>query len=497
VSNSGTPLARRDLLRLLLGGAALGGLRPDLLEANQRVGGISGLAADELNPLVRAPEAVPDGLTLRAAVGEAEIGGGVRAPAWMLNESLPSPLLRVRRGDPFRLTLQNELPDELILHWHGLTPPEHSDGHPRQAVRRGDAYAYDFTVENRAGTYWYHSHTHYKTAKHTALGIGGMLIVEDDEEDALGLPSGEWEIPLLLQDRQVDATGRPNNSRSNMMAAYPGMGTEVFANGTRRPCLECRAGLYRFRILNGSGARIFRLERSDRRPLVLIGNDGGMLERSLTLDSIDIAPAERIDLLVDLSDVRVGEEVVLRSGGFRILGGIEHLGAWAQGAEMDLLRLRIVARERERQNIPERLRTPVGGPDPAAAVRERTFELATWMDEGTRSMEYHGINGRTFEMDRADLQVPFGQTEIWSFTNDNIFAHPIHLHGTHFRVLSRTGGRGAVMPWEIGLKDTVLLYPSETVSVAVRFSAHTGLFPLHCHNLTHADLGMMLNVLVE
>jgi FtsP/CotA-like multicopper oxidase with cupredoxin domain len=499
VNDADISLGRRDFLRILSGAgslAAIAGWRPELLGGSDALLARSGPGIDGFHPLRLAPEAAPQGLTLKAAIGEADIGGGLRAPAWMLNESLPSPLLRVRRGEPFRVTLQNELPDELILHWHGVTPPEHSDGHPRLAVRRGMAYEYDFTLENRAGTYWYHSHTHHRTAKHTALGIGGMLIVEDEEEAALGLPSGEREIPLILQDRQLDAAGRPVHHYANLMAGY--LGSEVFANGVRRPYLDCRSTLYRFRILNGSNARIFRLERSDRRPVVLIGNDGGLLERPVRLDSIDIAPAERVDLLIDLSDKRLGDEVTLRSRAFQILGGIEDLapGSGAQGAPMDLLRLRIATRERAGERIPQELCRPVL-PDPATAVRERTFRLETWMDQHTRTMVQHGIDGHTFAIDRVDIRVPFGETEIWSFVNDHKFAHPIHVHGTHFSVLSRTGGRGSVMPWEQGLKDTVLLHPSETVSVAVRFDAHRGLFPLHCHNLEHEDAGMMLNLLVE
>jgi FtsP/CotA-like multicopper oxidase with cupredoxin domain len=100
-------------------------------------------------------------------------------------------------------------------------------------------------------------------------------------------------------------------------------------------------------------------------------------------------------------------------------------------------------------------------------------------------------------MERIDEHVPFGATEVWSFVNDGHFAHVVHAHATHFQVLSRSGGRGQVMPWEGGLKDSVLLYPSETVRVGVRFDAHRGLFPLHCHMLEHEDIGMMLNILVE
>ncbi len=441
-------------------------------------------------------EAAPEGLTLVAAEGAADIGDGLRAPAWLLNDSLPSPVLRVRRGDRFQVTLRNELPDELILHWHGLTPPEHSDGHPRLAVPTGGTHDYDFIVEDRAGTYWYHSHTHHKTAKHTTLGIGGMLIVEDEDEEALGLPSGEREIALILQDRQVDGDGLPVHTYGNLMHGY--LGSEVFGNGIRRSYVDCDTALYRFRILNGSNARIFRVERSDRAPLVLIGNDGGLLERPVALEFVDVAPAERVDLLVDLSRAAVGEEVRLRSRAFRISGGLEHLlrGTGAQGAPMDLIGLRVTRRTRAAATIPDRLFS-LTAPDPAGSVEERTFRFGTEFDDESRTMLRHHINDRSFELDRVDERVPFGRTEIWSFVNDDQFAHPIHLHATHFRVLSRTGGRGVVFPWERGLKDTVLLYPSETVRVAVRFSAQRGLFLLHCHNLEHGDTGMMFNLMVD
>jgi FtsP/CotA-like multicopper oxidase with cupredoxin domain len=100
-------------------------------------------------------------------------------------------------------------------------------------------------------------------------------------------------------------------------------------------------------------------------------------------------------------------------------------------------------------------------------------------------------------MDRIDERVPFGETEIWSFANESPLPHPVHVHATHFKVVSRTGGRGQVMPWEEGVKDTVLVLPTETVRVAIRFTAHRGLFLLHCHNLEHEDMGMMQNILIE
>jgi FtsP/CotA-like multicopper oxidase with cupredoxin domain len=448
------------------------------------------------NPIREMSSRAPEALTLRAAAGTAEIGGGVLSPAWLLNESLPSPLLRVRTGDRFRATLDNQLGEELILHWHGLTPPEASDGHPRLAVPKGGRYDYDFTVENRAGTYWYHSHTHFKTAKHTALGIGGMILVEDEEERALGLPSGEHEIPIILQDRKLDAQGRIIYEDPSLTGGQTG--SEPFGNGIRRPYLDVDRAVYRLRMLNGSNARVFRLERSDGGPMVVIGNDGGLLERPVTLTWMDLAPAERLDVLLDLTGVRPGEVITLRSREFRAPGFLDTIpGVTAQGAPMDLLQLRVGERRGEPFRVPERLSTIVG-PDPARSVRERTLHFGSKTAPMTRGDYFqHKIDHMKFDMARVDHHVPFGQTEIWTFTTDMMFSHPIHVHATHFRVLSRTGGRGEVFPWEAGLKDTVLLWPGEEVKIAIQFTAHRGLFLVHCHNLEHEDMGMMSNLMVE
>ena len=363
------------------------------------------------------------------------------------------------------------------------------DGHPRFAVAPGGTYQYQFTVEARAGTYWYHPHTHMRTAEQTYRGLAGLLIVGDAEEDALGLPSGNREIPVILQDRRIDEAGAPIYAPfgPDFMAGH--MGPEPFGNGVRRPFLEVDSALYRLRILNGSNARVFRLGRSDGGPLILIGNDGGLLARPETLASLDMGPAERADVLVDLSGSSVGDRVMIRSLPFAMPGGRRMMGgANRQGQALDLLELRVARRVDESIRIPSRLSAP-RGPEPADAVRERTFRF-------TSMMMHHSINGRSFQMERVDERVPFGETEIWSFINDGGFPHAVHLHATQFSVLSRTGGRGAVQVWEQGLKDTVLLYPEETVRVAVRFTTQRGLFLLHCHLLEHEDMGMMLNVLV-
>ena len=133
-------------------------------------------------------------------------------------------------------------------------------------------------------------------------------------------------------------------------------------------------------------------------------------------------------------------------------------------------------------------RSPQPGVDDRTPRREFHFGSA---------MMQHTINGRAFEMNRIDERVPLGRTEIWSFVNESTLAHPVHVHVGQFHVLSRVGGRGRVMPWERGLKDTTLVMPGERVDVAVRFDDYEGLFLMHCHNLEHEDAGMMMNFVVE
>jgi FtsP/CotA-like multicopper oxidase with cupredoxin domain len=103
------------------------------------------------------------------------------------------------------------------------------------------------------------------------------------------------------------------------------------------------------------------------------------------------------------------------------------------------------------------------------------------------------INGLEYDMNRIDWEVPFGVTEKWRFTTNGNAPHPVHVHGASFQVISRTGGRGQLFPWEAGWKDTVLLEDQETVEVLVRFDAYTGIYVMHCHKLEHEDMGMMAN----
>ncbi len=410
-------------------------------------------------PLHLPPTTAPASLTLAEAPAVVDLGGGSYSNVWAYNGFFPGPSIVARSGDTASIHLVNGLSEETITHWHGMIVDERNDGGPRYAIAPGASYDYAFTINQRACLNWYHPHPHMLTGEQVNLGLAGAFIVRDSVEDALGLPFGAHEVPLIIRDATLDSAG--NLQYKPRTGGFDGQIPLV--NGTRSPYLAVDQGLYRFRVLNGANARIFGLALSNGAPFTLIGNDGGLLETQTNLTRIDIAPAERLDLLLSFAGLSVGQSVTLRD----------------QRAGWDLLEFRVVA--------------PGTGSVPTLSL-PTISKLSNPVT--TRTFSFDGmskINGKLYDMNRIDFQVPFGQTERWRFTTNGNAPHPVHVHGASFQVQSRTGGRGQVFPWERGWKDTVLLADFETVEVLIRFDAFRGKYLIHCHKLEHEDMGMMSN----
>jgi FtsP/CotA-like multicopper oxidase with cupredoxin domain len=496
---------RRHFLRVsAAAGSLVGPASGALLSAcASRTGRVADGAASSFTPLHRPAVVSPERLTLTARRVTAEIARGISSPVLTWGDGPVGPTIEARTGQRATIVLQNELEEPTIAHWHGLRPPEASDGHPRLQIGQGERYTYDFVVREHAGLYWYHSHAHARTAPQVYFGLAGLFIVRDEVEESLGLPSGARELALVLQDKRQDPSGH---------LVYAPVGHELmegflsggpFVNGVRFPRIEVDAARYRLRVLAAGNARIFRLALSNGAPLTLIGGDAGLLEAPIELPSIDLGTGERADLLVDFSGLPPGATVRLASLGFEspsgmgmgrgmmgrgrmMMGGGAQAG---QGAELDLAEFVVTRAGRASVPVPSRLvrfdRIPR-----TSAERERVFRFDS-------RMMMHTINGRAFDMERVDERVRFGATELWRFINDGPFPHPVHMHAVHFQVLSRAGGRARVFPWERGWKDTVLVFPGEAVDVIARFDSHRGMFLLHCHNLEHEDMGMMMNFQIE
>jgi FtsP/CotA-like multicopper oxidase with cupredoxin domain len=411
-----------------------------------------------------------------------ELWSGGTSEIWTLGGSFPGPTIRRRRGDMLDIVLRNELPVPTVVHWHGLIVPAEMDGHPMMAIEPGETLHYNFRIDQRAGTYWYHPHPHGDTGRQVYRGMAGMLIVEDDESEALDLPSGEFELPLILADRSPGPNGELPYAPTSQQKLNGVFGTEVLVNGTPGAYLEVEKGLYRFRLLNGSNARIYKLALEDGAAFNLIGNEGGLLDRPYSVEFIHLAPGERADILVDFSDRAVGSSVVLKSLRFNSASIAD-----SQGGEIAVMRFDITREATGARTIPATL-VPIARLDPAAAVRTRPFTLET----EPLNPDPHHINGRIFEMMRVDERVKAGELEVWRIENVHIMPHPIHIHGVQFQVVSRNGVT-EIPPRDSGWKDGVIVWSRETVEVAIRFPEHTGIFLMHCHNLEHEDDGMMLN----
>jgi len=471
-----------------------------LHEANRRTFlkhsiGWVGLAASGLSgiPRLRAQSVRPGnplrvpadwvGDTLRVAPASLPVWPGFSTDVLAINGSVPGPTIRVRRGQEFAARIENQLFEDLVLHWHGILAPERMDGHPRDAVPAGGSYEVRFPVNQRGSTSWYHSHTDLLTAEQVYAGVAGFFIVEDPAEESLGLPTGSHDLPLVIADRRSNTQHQFSYAPTPMDIMTGYLGDLALVNGTPEAWLSVDQGQYRFRLLNGSNARVFKIAFSDAHRFHIIGTDGGLLPTPIQATQAVLAPGERLEILTDFSDYGLGDSVVLKSLSFPSSGGM--MGSPRQGIEMDLMRLYVDEPASSTTSLPPAL-LPFTPYDPDQAKRIRVFNLAP------SGMMSHTINGRLFSMDRVDFGPPVGELELWEYRNVSVQPHPMHMHATHFQVLERVG-QTRLAPEDSGWKDTVLVNPGETVRILVRFDAHPGIFVHHCHNLEHEDTGMMQN----
>jgi FtsP/CotA-like multicopper oxidase with cupredoxin domain len=498
-----TPLTRRDVLRLL-GAGAVGSAVP--------------------MPIGQQPSAtfVPDvDLRLTAAPGRVQIlpgqatsvwqftGSVIRGPADSLQPmpgSYLGPTLRLRHGQRVRIRFRNELSEPSIVHWHGLDVPEAADGHPHRAIAGGEEYVSEFRVTNRAGTYWYHPHPHGRTGEQVYRGLAGLLLVTDDEERALQLPAGQRELLCVLQDRRFDADNQLTYVGPGMMDRMHGLlGQRLLVNGHLTPTIPVDRGPYRLRLLNGSSARIYKLAWSDGTPLTILGSEGGLLAAPRPQRHLTLAPAQRADVFLDLSGRAVGERLELRTAPYSPNEVDQTMapmmsGATANGMDAGLMTLEIGPGTRSPASLPRVLSESAARwrPRASAPVRQLpiSFARAQWL-----------LGGRSFEMlsTAPDEEVRAGSTHIWEVTNASgmmglPMAHPLHLHGRPFRILSREPAAGAAGSPSVregllddGWLDTVLVLPNERIRLEVTFTEHPGLYLYHCHILEHEDMGMMRN----
>ena len=509
-------LSRRDFIRLVGTGAAalaLNGCFPndDVLTSH----------AVTATPYMGGGAEPDIEINLRAVEDSVQIFSGEKTLVWRYQGEVTSgpadalinipnsylgPAFNVQTGQTIRVHFKNELAEPSIVHWHGLHVPIEADGHPRLAIAPGETYIYDFVVDDRAGMYWYHPHPHGRTGTQVYAGMAGLFIIRDENEAALGLPSGDYDLPIVLQDRIFDENNQLVYGGRGMMDQMMGfLGDQLLINGLADFGLSVETRPYRLRLLNGSNSRIYKLAWDDGAPLTVIGTDGGLLEKPLEREYITLAPAQRIDLWVDFSMDEVGTERNLVSLPFAAYGGSSSYRVMSVNVEK-AAQVSVV--------LPEKLSTlTLHDTDKAVNRRSpRRFEMA--MGAGMR----WSLNGRTFEMDSVadDEIVQLGDLELWEFANvagggmgmgmmNESLPHPMHVHGLQYQIVEREIDAANRDVWETlkdgfvdeGWHDTVLVLPGERVKIALKFEDFTGLYLYHCHNLEHEDMGMMRNYRVD
>jgi FtsP/CotA-like multicopper oxidase with cupredoxin domain len=433
-------------------------------------------------------------IALKAHAGRTSFFPGRESRTLGYNGSYLGPTLRVHRGDDVEIAVTNALGEETSVHWHGLLVPGELDGGPHQMIRSGATWRPVLPIRQPAATLWYHSHVHGRTAKQVYAGLAGLLLVTDDDEKALGLPSeyGIDDLPLVLQDRQFDS-GRLVLPGGMMSIMHGRRGDTLLVNGTANPVARVPRRLVRLRLVNGSNARIYDLAFEDDRLFHWIASEGGLLERPVELRSLSLAPGERAEILVDFAD---GRPVVLETepdtNASMMMGMPARASDLIGRGREPILRFEPQGEEATGAEVPERL-VAHEHLDPSRAVGRRRFAMTMGMGGMMRGMMgggmgMHAINGRAYDMERIDEEVRLGDVEIWEVSGE-MMVHPFHVHGVHFEVLSRNGA--APGPRDQGLRDTVVA--QEPVELLVRFTqpAVAAPFMYHCHILEHEDNGMM------
>ena len=511
--------ARRTLLKSM-GGAATFALLPASVVLSGCQQGAAETDADE-SGLDQGPFDVE--LTLFARPGVTPILPGAVSEVWRYtarlikgpedtlthsDNSYVGPLIRLRRGQRVRIHIENHLPENTTVHWHGLHVPPEVDGQPRFPIQPGATKTVSFVVDDRAGLYWYHPHPHGEDGGRVGFqsyaGLAGPLVIEDNHERELDLPRGSQERVMVLQDRNFAGENELTylgDGMGSMMTRMQGFkGDHLLVNGKPAAVEKVSPTAYRLRIVNGSNARIYRLAWSDGRPVTVIGTGGGLLEAPEDHPYVTLAPAQRVDLWVSFEDDLQGARIQLVNKPHRadeMMGGGMMMGGSDNTSDEPTPLLTLVingSAGRAATALPARLSSDLATlPSPDDTTKIRPFRLSMKMMRG------FAINGRQFEGATVadDEVVSLGASELWEFFNDTMMPHPMHVHGLQFQVVSRrnanaqTAGQLQAGIIDSGLHDTVLVLPGERVRIALTFKDFIGLYPYHCHNMEHEDNGMM------
>jgi FtsP/CotA-like multicopper oxidase with cupredoxin domain len=459
------------LLSLILAMAFAGigirlGSAPTFLARNQNaIPRTTAPRAGFSHPLVFPPLNTSANISIGINEGCVQILDGPCTNMWTYGGTYPGLTIRRPAGQRTAVTFTNNLgPEagEMTIHNHGNHSTANNDGQPESLlIPTGGSHTYTYEGleegnNQRGKMQFYHDHRMDVTGRNVWMGLMGMYIV-DDPADPSTLPSGEFDLPLAITDRQFDAKNQiPYVFNPNGVT-----GDKFLVNGVYQPYLEVGDRKYRFRILNASNFRTYFLELSNSDSFVQIGTESGLLPAPVTRTGMRMGPAERLDVVVNFAG-QLGQNIYLVD----TLTGTQ------------LLEFRVTQDVTDDSSIPATLR-PLPDIGEPSVTRNWSFD---------RTGEHWTINGLRFDPNRVDATPVLGTTERWVFTNPTGQPHTVHIHDVSQQCMSRDAG--ACYPYET-MKETWYLAPGEVLELKLKFTDHLGMYMLHCHMMEHEDDGMM------
>ncbi len=412
------------------------------------------------------------------------------------NGITPGPTIVARRGRRVIVRQINGLPrginpahgDEntTSTHLHGSDTLPQYDGYAMDTTRPGWFKDYVYPDDQDARTIWYHDHAFHHTGFNAYMGLAGLYLLHDDLEAKLPIPQGRYDVPLVIKDAILSQNGQlifEDQSLSSLM------GDIILVNGKPWPVMRVERRKYRFRILNASTSRGYRLALSTGEPLTVVGTDGGLMPRPVLVQRMNVGMAERYEVVIDFARYRVGQQVVLRNLDLKNNADFS--------STRQIMRFDVVSDAKDRRNnsVPPRLNPGRGAYSPMrlkesdATGPRRRFRFhrknGLWM-----------INNRTFDPKRVDANPAFNAVEVWECTNNSGgWFHPFHIHLIDFKIIGRgKNGQSPPFPYERGPKDVMYIGGGETVKIVAKFGPRKGRYMMHCHNLVHEDHDMMIQM---
>ncbi|SFD52762.1 spore coat protein A [Bacillus sp. OV194] len=454
---------------------------------------------------------------------------------WGYEGSYPGPTIEVESGERVFIKWINNLPDKHLLpidytvhgahadvpdvrtvvHVHGASVEPDSDGYPDAWFTNGFAKVgpkfkkevYQYDNNQRSVTQWYHDHTIGITRLNIYAGLAGFYLIRDQKERLLNLPSGKYDIPLMIQDRSFHTDGSlyyPNQPPKPIKGLKTSIipeffGNTILVNGKVWPYLNVEPRKYRFRLLNGSNTRFYRIKLDSGQLIYQIGTDSGLKEYPVGIKEILLAPAERTDVIIDFTNLE-GKNIIMTN---------DAPAPFPDGDPANVVKIIM----QFRVSIPlSSIDTSVIPQDmePIQKLSEQTASNVRYLTLNDNMDQY----GREFMLlDNKQWDAPItenpklGSTEIWYLINLTTDTHPIHIHLIDFQILDRrpfdvdkynkegvihyTGPIIPPDPQEQGEKDTVRANPKQVTRIIMKFGPYTGLYVWHCHILEHEDYEMM------